>query len=130
MRMRPIGFGWLRLETRAFNWQKWGQTMQRSIIKRMIESGFYASILTLSGFGFYYPVGLIFTLAQGGDPVKFFIDSMIGGFFAFLFFWFLCWEISGMFERANQRRHSEYEEPTSKQDKDKKQDEDGKDPHN
>ena len=77
--------------------------MKRSWMQRLIESGFYAGILTASGFGFYYFIGLLLTLAQGGDTTKFFTDSIVGGFFAFLFFWFVCWEISGMFERANQR---------------------------
>jgi hypothetical protein len=77
--------------------------MQGKTLRRLIESGFYAGVFTMSGFGFYYTIGLVLTLAQGGDPVKFFLDSIVAGFFAFLFFWMICWEISGMFERANER---------------------------
>lgn len=96
--------------------------MKRTTMKRLIESGFYAGVLTASGFGFYYFIGLILTLAAGGDTTKFFLDSMLGGFFAFLFFWLVCWEISGMFERFNQRRHGDDQtkDEGSKPDQDKK----------
>ena len=81
-----------------------------------MESGFYAGVFTISGFGFYYFIGLMLTLAQGGDINKFFLDSIVGGFFAFIFFWFVCWEITGMFERFNQ---SSRKDDQNRDDKDK-----------
>jgi hypothetical protein len=83
--------------------------MKDSTKRRLIESTFYASIFTFSGFGLYYAFGLMVTLAQGGDTVKFFLDSILGGFLAFVFFWFFCWEVTGMFERFNEEGRKEHE---------------------
>lgn len=83
--------------------------MKDSTKRRLIESTFYAAIFTFSGFGLYYAFGLMLTLAQGGDTVKFFLDSIFGGFLAFVFFWFFCWEVSGMIERFNEEGRKEHE---------------------
>ena len=95
--------------------------MKRSKGNRLLESGFYASIFTITGFSFYYTIGLLYTLAQGGDAGKFFLDSLEGGFFAFFFFWFVCWEITGMFEELNKRGRNDEQKDDGKKDPDQEQ---------
>ncbi|GEM_PF-3172407 len=86
--------------------------------KRLVESAFYGAVLTISGVSFYYFFGILYTLASGGDVVKFFWDTVVAGIFCFFFFWYLCWEVTGMFERANKRGRDRMNHKDRKPDQD------------
>jgi len=70
---------------------------------RLLQSGFYSFLVTLYGTSIYYVVGLLLTLGQGGDVVKFFLDTLTAGCIFFVMMWFVFYELSGAFERLNRR---------------------------
>lgn len=73
-------------------------------MQRLATSALYGFLLTLYGGSMYYFLGYLWTIAQGGDVVKFAHDTFIGCILAFAFFTFFLWELSG---RLNQPRNKD-----------------------
>src|SRR5262249_26006837 len=74
---------------------------EASMKNRLLQSGFYSFLVTLYGTSIYYVIGLLLTLGQGGDVVKFFMDTLVAGCFFFVMMWFVFYELTGAFERLN-----------------------------
>jgi cation transporter-like permease len=70
---------------------------------RLAQSAFYSFLVTLYGTCIYYAIGVLLTLSQGGDVVKFFLDTLVAGGVLFVFLWFVFYELTGAFERLNKR---------------------------
>ncbi len=70
---------------------------------RLVQSGFYSFLVTLYGTSIYYAIGMLLTLGQGGDVVKFFLDTLVAGAILFAFLWYVFYELTGAFERLNRR---------------------------
>jgi hypothetical protein len=78
--------------------------------KRLIQSAFYSFFMTLYGLCFYYAIGLALTLAQGEDVAKFLVDTLIAGVLCFGFLTYVFYELTGLFEKANQPRDDRKDE--------------------
>jgi hypothetical protein len=73
-------------------------------MNRVLQSLFYAFLFTLFGGSIYYSLGVFMTLAQGGNVVDFFFETLKACFVLWLFLSFVFYELTGAFERLNQPR--------------------------
>jgi hypothetical protein len=73
-------------------------------VRKLIQSAFYSFLLTLFGMSWYYVIGMVLTLSQNGDLVKFAQDCLVGGVVCFAFLTFVFYELAGSLERLNRPR--------------------------
>lgn len=71
---------------------------------RFGQSVFYGFLLSFYFMCFYYAFGVFQTIFEHGDVVAFALNSVVVGFVVWIFASFLCYELSGSFERLNRRR--------------------------
>lgn len=72
-------------------------------MNRTIQAMFYAFLFTMFGGSIYYALGVAVTLAQGGDVVEFFTDTVIACTVLWLFLSYVFYDLAGAFERMNKR---------------------------